>query len=262
MSRVLAESLWRARLAGEIVEVPAGDAPTDEASAYALQHAITRIAEADGATVAGYKLGATTQGAIDVLQVPGAFLGPMFSRWCVESGADVALASGQAFLIETEIAAGMRADLPSRSEPYSGDDVADAVEWFAAAFEIVAARFAGGVKGNGPLVIGDSGINSSFVCGSRVTDWRDLDLSDVAAKLTVDGEAVAEGSSSVSVLGTPLAAVTWLANHSEAAPRGLRQGDIVTTGSCTGLSPVKAGQSVSAGIEKLGSVEVSFSPMV
>ena len=42
MSDVLAERFWRARVAGQVVEIEADVAPSDEPGAYVLQHAITK----------------------------------------------------------------------------------------------------------------------------------------------------------------------------------------------------------------------------
>lgn len=93
----------------------------------------------------------------------------MFDRWCFESGTEVVLCTAHAVLIETEVAVGMGADLPPRDEPYSEDEVGPAIGWIAPAFEVVAARFSGGLEGNGLLAIADDGLNAAFVCGERIS---------------------------------------------------------------------------------------------
>jgi 2-keto-4-pentenoate hydratase len=76
--------------------------------------------------------------------------------------------------------------------------------------------------------------------------------------MRVDGTVAGEGTGE-RVLGDPLNALVWIANHQSRAGRGLRAGEIISTGTCTGLAPVKPGQRASADFGDLGAVEVEFS---
>ncbi len=60
------------------------------------------------------------------------------------------------------------------------------------------------------------------------------------------------------VLGHPLNALAWLANEGDLAGRPLMEGDIVSTGSCTGMKPVGRGSMSTADFGPMGRVEVSF----
>ena len=59
-------------------------------------------------------------------------------------------------------------------------------------------------------------------------------------------------------LGNPTNVVLWLANQQSARGRGLKAGEIVSTGTCTGLDPVRPGDRVQADFGGLGTVDVSF----
>jgi 2-keto-4-pentenoate hydratase len=50
--------------------------------------------------------------------------------------------------------------------------------------------------------------------------------------------------------------MVWLANQQSRFGRGLKAGDIVSTGTCTGLDRVKPGDQVAADFGSLGRVEI------
>ena len=53
-------------------------------------------------------------------------------------------------------------------------------------------------------------------------------------------------------LGDPLNVLLWLANQQSTEGRGLKSGEIVSTGTCTGLDPVLPGDRVQADFGDLG----------
>jgi 2-keto-4-pentenoate hydratase len=55
-----------------------------------------------------------------------------------------------------------------------------------------------------------------------------------------------------------LCLLTWLANHTNVRSGGLRRGDIVTTGSWTGLRFVASGARVEAAFPGIGGVDAEF----
>ena len=59
-------------------------------------------------------------------------------------------------------------------------------------------------------------------------------------------------------LGNPMNVLLWLANQQSSAGRGLRAGEIISTGTCTGLDPVQPGDAVQADFGALGTVEIVF----
>jgi 2-keto-4-pentenoate hydratase len=255
MGKTLAEALWAARTSGQVVEVEAGRAPASIAAAYDVQAAITRAA---GLAQVGWKLGATTTAAQDLLAIDQPFIGPLFARHCHPNGAEVALVAAQNPGLESEFLVGLEADLPARERPYEAGEVAAAVAFIAPAFEIVGARFAGGLAGNGLLAIADGGGNIAVVQGEPVADWRRFDLGDHAVNLRLNGTGVVSGNSSVLMFGAPIGALVWLAGQPLLAERGLKRGDIVMTGTCTGLTPIKAGDTAVADFGELGQVRASF----
>ena len=252
----LSRLLWEARRDGRRVEVDDRDRPRDEASAYAVQRG---AAEASGYEIAGFKIGATAQVAMDLLGVSGPFFGPLFREAFRENDAAVSLPMAHSPGIESEFAVELAADLPRRAEAWTQEEVAAAVAWVGPAFEIVGTRLAGGLPGAGMLAIADGGVNIDFVRGPAGTAWRDADLSAHPVALRINGTEVASGHSGLLVFGDPVSGVVWLANHPELGPRGLKAGDVVTTGTCTGITPLSPGDEAEADYGVLGTVRARFS---
>ena len=94
--------------------------------------------------------------------------------------------------------------------------------------------------------------------GRPVRDWRRFDLGDRPVRLRLNGAEVAAGSSSDLVFGDPIGAIAWLASQPVLAGRGLKRGDLVMTGTCTGLTQIQAGDRAEADFGELGRVRATF----
>jgi len=251
----LAEALCNARANAGVLAIEPAQRPASAAAAYGIQaEAIAR----SGLEQVGWKLGAAAKPAMDMLALDAPFLAPLLAPHCLADRAEIALVAGQGPGLETEFLVALGADLPARAEPWQRDEVAAAVDYVAPAFEIVASRFEGGLKGNGLLVIADGGGNAAIVQGAPVRDWQRFDLAGHDVRLSINGAETASGTGSALIFGDPIAAVAWLASQPQLAGRGLRRGEIVMTGTCTGLTPLEAGDRASADFGELGTVHARF----
>ena len=250
-----ARRLWEARRDGHRIRVADDDRPRGEADAYAVQRGIT---EASGYGVAGFKIGATAQVSMDLLGVEGPFFGPLYRERFHETGAAVRLPMAHSPGIEAEFVVGLASDLPPREVPWTVEEVRAAVAWVAPGLEIVGARIEGGLAGAGVLAIADGGANVDFVLGPTDGNWRSADLAAHPVVLHVNGAEAASGHSGLLVFGDPIAGAAWLANRPEIAPRGLRAGDAITTGTCTGIRPLSPGDEAEADYGALGAVRARF----
>jgi 2-keto-4-pentenoate hydratase len=97
------------------------------------------------------------------------------------------------------------------------------------------------------------------VLGSPSFDWQSLDLAAHQVRLEIDGRAKATGTGAL-VLGHPLNALAWFVNRYTGRGRTLPAGQIVTTGSTTGLVILEPGQTAVGDLGVLGRVSVRFSP--
>ena len=150
--------------------------------------------------------------------------------------------------VEVELAFRLGSDLPARAGGYAPDQIVKAVGALHLALEVVGTRE--DRQGlNGRHAIADFGLNVAFVHGEAIADWQHLDLPAVRARCLVDGEERAEGAAS-EVLGSPLIALSWLTAQGVA----LAAGEWVTTGSLTGITPARSGQTVTGDFNALGRV--------
>jgi len=74
----------------------------------------------------------------------------------------------------------------------------------------------------------------------------------------LDGNLREEGIGA-RALGHPIIVLQWLANKQSQTGRGLLAGEIISTGTCTGLLDVAPGDFVVADFGMLGQVEIRFS---
>ena len=83
------------------------------------------------------------------------------------------------------------------------------------------------------------------------------ELSGHECSLVINGEERARGDGA-RALGDPLNVLVWLANHLARRGITLEAGEVVTTGTCTGLEHVYAGDVIVGDFGALGRVEVEL----
>ena len=189
---------------------------------------------------------------------PGA--GALLEPFCFGDGAEVPVFAAHAPAVEGEFVFAMGEGLPPREAPFERAEVLAAVMGVAGGVEVVGSRFEGGLAGLGREgVTADFGANIAFVEGEVRPDWRDRDLRDAGVALSVDGETLAEGTGALA-LGDPALVLLWLANHLRERGDGLRAGDRVTTGTCTGVAAIRPGARVLADFGALGRVRLTAVP--
>ena len=157
--------------------------------------------------------------------------------------------------VEGEVAFIFRCDLPARSAPYSRDEIAAAVD-ACAAIEVVTSRYRNSDAVTNLEKLADSISNGAFVHASPSTDWRGLELGKLKVTLTVNGASVLEQVGGHPT-GDPLGVAVVLANMMR-AQGGVRAGQFVTCGSCTGLRYLQPGDVCGVRFAGLGEAEVTF----
>lgn len=224
--------------------LPAGTSPATPTEAHAIQDATTRLL---GETVGAYKTmtrnGQPTERGI-------IYAGTVFA-----TPAAVPAATMPQCGVEGEVAFVFRQPLPPRAAPYTREEVAGAVEPFAA-IELVHSRFAADAP-IGPLdKLADSVSNAGFVAAPVRGDWHELDLGALPVTLTVNGETILSqvgGHFTGDPLGVAVAFVNLMRESA-----GLAAGAIVTSGTCTGLHFLKPGDTCTVRFEGLGEATVTF----
>ncbi len=253
MTDALADLLWNARTSGGLVPPQAAAGLDSIEAAYRVQDRIEALA---GMPRYGWKVGATSKAAQQLLDTDRPVTAPMFAPFCFDTPAEVAFFAAHNASVESEFAFRFARDLPPRRKPYSLEEVLDAVDALLPAIEIVGGRFRGGLQSIGPYrLIADMAIHTAFVSGQETTHWRGTDLRSHSVSLFKNGKLEATGTGA-DVLGDPLLVLHWTANHLSARGEPILAGQIVTTGTCTGLAPVSHGDSLTADFGTLGAVRV------
>ncbi len=257
-----ARALAAARAEGRKLDTPPGPDPKDWDEGYAIQDALIRVTDSP---VVGWKIGATSKRAQDLLGVDGPFSGPLFERWVTESPAEVATPARALRIIEPEFALRLSGDLPARDDPYTADEIAAAVGAVHCAFEIIDRRLAetpggrgsGGFQGSPYWFPADAGANAGFVLGPGREDWRTLDLQALTVEVYLDGHEKTRGISA-NAMGGPLQSLGWLVEHLRGRGIGLVAGQVVTTGVVTEIFTAQPGETVHADYEGIGSVTIEM----
>lgn len=214
--------------------------------AYAVQDAVIRQIGACG----GWKVGAASPKAEPLCA-------PLPRSLILESPARFPPDAFGALGLEAEVAFRLDRDLPPRDRDYERGDVEAAIAAVLPVVEVVDSRWEGWPEIPPLLHLSDFQSNGALVTGPETTDWRTIDLLHQPVTLGVDGNTLVDHVGG-NKAGDMLRLVTWLANHAARRCGGLRQGQIVTTGSCTGLEFATPGASVVARFRDLGSVEIQF----
>ena len=240
--RQAAALLIEARRTGVLLDgLPASCRPQTLDHAHAIQEA-TVAALSD--VVAGWKVGSPIDGKI----VRGALL----QSRIFPSGGSIAAARVPLLGVEAEVAFRFDRDLEPRERPYEYAEVAASVTAFPA-IEIVDSRFRD-YRG-APLIerIADCVSNGAFVAGAAQKRWREFDLAKLDARLEIDGEVLVRRVGGHPA-NDPLLPAVELVN--DLRHIGVRAGQMMTTGTYTGLNFVKPGQRARAIFEGFGSAEV------
>ena len=246
-ARELAFARKEGLLVGELPREAMGADPI--AIAYRLQE---EAIAAYAVPVAGWKIGATSPVAQEIMQTDEPFYGPLFEDAIYASGATLRLPPGL-FGVEVEIALKLAKDMP-QGKSYTAEDIEAAVASVHPAIEVVAWRQHLQATADAVLAIPDFGLSHALVLGASITDWQSLDLVAAAAACTINGAHATEGQGG-DAFGGPFTALLWLANNGP----GLKAGDVIATGTITGLAPAKLGDEIVGEVEGVGKVVLEAS---
>ena len=247
--------LWRTRLEQRRIEaLPDHLRPRSLTEGYAIQDAMV----ADAAQpVSGWKIAATSKAGQEHIGVTEPLAGRLFKAFVLEDGARLPAAPLHMKVMEAEFAFRMARDLMPRDTAYEQAEVCDAAAALHLAIEVPDARFERFAEIGPAQIVADDAFASWFLLGPEVRDWRRLDLATQRVRATKNGALAAEGTGA-NALGDPRIALTWLANHLARRGIGLKQGDIVTTGTCITPLTIAPGDRVVAEFIGLGQATVGF----
>jgi 2-keto-4-pentenoate hydratase len=216
--------------------------------AYAIQDALRAELERRGQPSIGWKVAATspaTQAIVGVTEPVGGFL--MSEHYA--SGAEVSASGFAEMIVELEVAFRMRTRLVGPG--VTAATALPAVESAMPAFELPDWLLTGQPRAGD--FIANSILARAVVLGGPVTTLAGLDLEQEAVTYEHNGEVVGKHRTA-EVMGNPLNALAWLANHLGTRGLALKPGDVVMSGSISKLLRPKAGDTIRARFEHLGAI--------
>jgi 2-keto-4-pentenoate hydratase len=234
-------------------ELPETCRPRDMGEAYAVQEKLVADLAIDPA---GWKIGCTSAAARAILRADGPFAGRVLAPRCFAGGTAIPSQSYPMRGVEAEFGFALGKSLKPRKKPYSRAEILAAVEDLYPVIEIIDSRYADWGRVTLPEIVADLGANGALVIGAPAKNWRRRDLSAIPVAMRAGRRIVGRGTGA-DVLGHPLEALRWLANN-PVTQDGLQAGEIVSTGTCTGLYRAKAGEKLTADFGPFGTVELKF----
>jgi 2-keto-4-pentenoate hydratase len=232
-------------------------APRDEPEGYLMQAALADLLSPDFGAQVGYKIGCTSAVMQKYLDIPHPCGGSVFAGGVHQSDASLQSTDFVRVGVECEIAVRLARDLAPSAAPFTADTVAQAVEAYLPAIEIVDDRYVDWQTLGAPTLVADDFFAAGCVLGKPVARSDAPDLLRVVGRAVVNGQEIGQGTGA-DVLGHPHHALAWLANHLAAGGKGLRAGEIVLTGSLVKTLWLRSDDSVVMDLSGLGSVAVSF----
>jgi 2-keto-4-pentenoate hydratase len=221
--------------------------PADRAQAFAIQDATLAALGPAG----GWKVGATGPAA-----EPGC--APLLATGLLPSGSTLLGPPWRMRGIEVEVAVRLGRDLADVDSPPSREQLLAAIDAVLPVMEVVETRLADWRDSNPLAQLADLQTHGALVLGpERAMPAEGIDLRDVMAYLAFDGQPVASarGANAAEDMWRLLG---WLAVHCARRGNPLRAGQIVTTGSCSGLLFAPEGAHVQADLQGIGRVELRF----
>lgn len=220
---------------------------------------MVRLNEKLGWASAGWKIGAAAEDIRRAEGVPAPAPGMLFSQGVYASPARLPPSLFINYRCsECEFAFRIGAALPPRPTPFTEIEVADAVEALLPALEIGDTVFedwygASGYQGSSM----DNGGAAAFVYGAPIRDWQRFDLPNAKIDLYLNGQYIKSGYGRVA-MGNPLTSLTWMANWLRVRGQGLRPGEYVSTGTCTGHFFAAPGDRLDVDFGPIGAVRVDY----
>jgi 2-keto-4-pentenoate hydratase len=222
--------------------------------AYQIQLINTRHRLDEGRTIRGRKVGLTSRPMQQMMGVDEPDFGVLFDDMFVEDGDAIDMAELVQPRVEAEIAVVLSRDLCGPG--VSTTAALSSVELAFPSLEIIDSRISDWKIG---LVdtIADNASSARVVVAGHGVRIDEIDLRLVGMVLRVNGELVDTGAGAA-VLGNPLRCVAWLANKLSEVGEQLKAGEVVLAGALHRAVPVKAGDSVVAEFDRLGTVHTRF----
>jgi 2-keto-4-pentenoate hydratase len=222
--------------------------------AYAVQTQTVTVWRSSGRRTIGHKIGLTSQAVQQQLGVDQPDFGVLFEDMLVADKGVIPAGAVMQPRVEAEIAFVLARDL--NGEDISIANVIDATDYVCPALEICGSRIAGwDIRIED--TIADNASAGLFVLGSKRSPALAAELPNVALRFLRNDELLAQGKGS-DCLGSPAAAVAWLARTMTSLGDGLKAGNVIMSGALTRMTQAAPGETFRGDFGAFGTVTVKF----
>ena len=227
--------------------------PPDAATAYRIA---AMVAEELGWTVGGWKIAAMKEEMQKALRTDSPIYGRVF--FLEPTPVSVIHADLASPSPEVEYQAKLGRDLPPRDKPYTVEEVTDAVASLHPGLELAECRFMHDAAFPPlPAILADGAGSGTIVYGPAIADWKTRDIAGQEATLSSNGRLRRKGTAAAA-LDHPMVPLAWLANELSRTGIGLKAGQMVSTGTLTGMLSPKPGETYVADFGPFGRVTFGF----
>jgi 2-keto-4-pentenoate hydratase len=228
--------------------------PPDRQMAYRIAQ---MVADDLGWPVTGWKIAAMKEEMQKALRTDQPIYGRVLAPLAA-SPLTVAHAELCSPIPEVEYQVRLGSDLPPRAKPYTVDEVTEAVASVHPGLELAECRFVhDSTFPPLPAILADGAGSGTIIYGPPIEDWRRRDIANQQVTLLCNGKPRREGCAAAAI-EHPVVPVTWLANELSRTGIGLKSGQMVSTGTLTGMLAPKPGDNYVADFGPFGSVALNL----
>jgi 2-keto-4-pentenoate hydratase len=242
---------------------PVASAPTSRAEAFAVQD---RFAEILGEPCIGWKVGAAVP-AVQIMEGhDGPIVGRLFAHRQYTSPAQLSAGQFDDFKIECEFAFRFKRGLPSqatRGKAYTREELAPLLVLHCG-LEVAGHRYvqnASSRKITTYDLIADNGACGAYIEGAAIPDWQHIDFAAVSIDARIHTEKGAGEpiqTFSGEFFRDPVDVLVEVVNGLLERGIGMQTGDLLTTGSITSPTTMRAGQTFVANFINLGKISLQY----
>lgn len=239
----------------QLEDLPAACRPESLDEAYAIQDALRPLLDSRGlGPQVGWKIGCTTPVMQSYLNIDHPCAGALYRATAYRDRATLQADHFFQLGLECEIAVRLSADLGGRDGGHGQQSVAEAVGGVMTSVEIVDHRFRDFTAVATPSLVADDFFSVGCVLG-EARPLEDLgDLAALSGGFGIDGAPPAETGSATAILGHPMNALAWLADHVAARGGRLEAGAVISLGSVVKTIYPAAGMRIEAAFDRLAPV--------
>ncbi|MGE3799597.1 MAG: 2-keto-4-pentenoate hydratase [Candidatus Kapaibacterium sp.] len=222
--------------------------------AYAVQKINLDRRLSEGGRLVGRKIGLTSFAVQEWLGVSEPDFGGLLNTMAVPNGGIAPTDQLLQPRVEGELAFVLKKSLSGPG--ITAAEVIAATDFVLPAIEIIDSRIKDW-KFKIQDTIADNASSGAFVVGSKPMGLSEINTCTIGLTLRKNGQVVSTGAG-VACLGDPVNAVVWLVNKLGELETEVEAGQVILSGALGPVSPVVAGDYVTAQIGRMGEVSVRF----